>query len=183
MTEEENLPPTEDVETPPVEAEAPEDWKDKYLRLLAESENSRKRMQKERQELTRYAIENVIADFLQPLDSFQHALSFAEQGSDEVKHWAQGFEMILGQFKQLLSNHGVEEYTSKGKHFDPHWHEAVEMMETTEHPPGTVVEEFVRGYRMGDRVVRVARVKVSKAPQNQQEEPEEEGKDHGKEEQ
>lgn len=141
---------------------------DKYLRLLAESENSRKRLQKERQELTKYAISNVLAEFLHPLDSFEKALKFAENMSDEVRNWAVGFEMILSQFKQVLSNHGVVEYPSLGKHFDPHLHEAVEMIETSEFSPGTVMEEFVRGYKMGDRVVRVARVKVAKAPMQEE---------------
>lgn len=139
------------------------EFKDKYLRGLAESENARKRMQKEKQELTKYAIEGVITEFLNPLDNFEKALRFAEKMSDEVKNWAVGFEMILAQFKQILTNHGISELESVGKPFDPHWHEAVEVVETNEYPPGYVVHEFVRGYKMGDRPIRVARVKVSKA--------------------
>ncbi len=140
---------------------------DKYMRLLAESENARKRMQKERQELTQYAIENTLSEILHPLDSFEQALSFAEQCSGEVKNWAIGFEMILAQFKQVLVNHGIEMYSSLGQHFDPHFHEAVEMIETTEHKPGLVVEECVAGYKKGERAIRVARVKVAKAPEKQ----------------
>lgn len=139
---------------------------DKYLRVLAESENIRKRMQKERHEMTKYAIEGVLAEFLHPLDSFEKALQFAESMSDEVRNWAVGFEMLLNQFKHVLVNHGVEEYHSVGKPFDPHLHEAVEMVETTEYEPGVVVEECIRGYKMGDRPIRVARVKVAKAPEN-----------------
>lgn len=141
---------------------------DKYLRLLAESENARKRMQKERQELMKYAVENAIAEFLAPLDSFEKALKFAEQMSDEVKHWAVGFEMILGQFKQVLNHHGVVEYTSVGKPFDPHMHEAVEVVVSKEHPPGIVLQEFSRGYKIGERPIRVARVKVSKEEEKNQ---------------
>lgn len=142
---------------------------EKYLRLLAESENARKRMQKERQETTRYAVENVIAEFLHPLDSFEKALKFAESGSEDVKNWAIGFEMILEQFKQVLSHHGVTTYDSLGKPFDPHFHEAVEVVETSDHPPETVVQEFLRGYRIGDRIIRHARVKVAKQPQKPEE--------------
>ncbi|MCC5832244.1 MAG: nucleotide exchange factor GrpE [Chlamydiales bacterium] len=138
---------------------------EKYLRVLADSENARKRMQKEREEMTKYAIENVLTEFLHPIDNLEKALLFAESMSDEVRNWAVGFEMLLNQFKQILVNHGVEEYHSVGKHFDPHLHEAVEMVETTEYEPGVVVEEFVRGYRKGDRPIRVARVKVAKAPE------------------
>ena len=149
---------------------------EKYLRMLAESENARKRMQKERQEMTKYAVENVLAEFLHPIDSFEKALQFAESMSPEVKNWAIGFEMLLNQFKHILSQHGVQEYHSVGKSFDPHLHEAVEMVVTTEYPPGVIVEEFVRGYKVGDRPIRVARVKVAKAPEEKTEEKIVEGK-------
>lgn len=148
---------------------------EKYLRMLAEAENARKRMQKERQEMTQYAVENVLAEFLHPIDSFEKALQFAESMSPEVKNWAIGFEMLLSQFKQVLNQHGVQEYHSVGKPFDPHIHEALEMVATQEYPPGIVVEEFVRGYKMGDRPIRVARVKVAKAPEEQQIEPTDQG--------
>lgn len=138
---------------------------EKYVRLLADSENARKRMQKEKQDLTKYAVENVLVEFLHPLDSFRKALSIAESMSSEVKNWALGFEMILAQFKQVLTEHGIVEYDSYGKKFDPHLHEAVDIIESTEHTPGIVIEECVRGYKMGDRILRVARVKVSKLPE------------------
>lgn len=149
------------------------DYKDKYLRLLADMENSRKRMQKERQDLTKYAMENLIVEFLYPLDNLENALKFAQQMSDEVKHWAVGFQMILTQFKDILANNGVESIEAKGKLFDPHLHEAVEMTETTEQPAGTVMEEFIRGYKMGDRTIRPARVKVAKGFQKLEEKPNE----------
>ncbi|MCH9611304.1 MAG: Protein GrpE [Chlamydiales bacterium] len=142
---------------------------EKYLRLLAESENVRKRMQKERQELTQYAVENVLCELLHPLDQFESALKFAETMSDEVRNWAVGFEMILQQLKSVLSNHGVSAYEVMGKPFDPHWHEAVEMVETEEHEPGIVVEECLRGYQVGERPIRVARVKVSKEKEGEKE--------------
>jgi molecular chaperone GrpE len=145
---------------------------EKYLLTLAEAENARKRMQKERQEMTQYAIENLLAEFLHPIDSFEKALQFAESMSPEVKNWAIGFEMLLNQFKHILGQHGVHEYHSIGKPFDPHLHEAVELVESIEYPPGIVVEEFVRGYKIGDRPIRVARVKVAKAPNEQKDQPE-----------
>lgn len=101
------------------------DCKDKYLRVLAESENARKRLQKEKQETIQYAVQNVIVDFLNPIDHMENALKFAQQMSDEVKHWATGFQMILTQFKDVLSNNGVAPFASEGKPFDPHRHEAV----------------------------------------------------------
>lgn len=148
------------------------DYKDKYLRGLAESENARKRLQKEKMETVQYAKQNVIVDFLNPIDHMENALKFTQQMSDDVKHWAIGFQMILTQFKDVLTNNGVTPFESQGKQFDPHRHEAVEAIATNEVPPGTVVEESLRGYIMGDKVVRPARVKVSKAPTKSAEETE-----------
>jgi molecular chaperone GrpE len=141
------------------------EYKDKYLRLLADAENARKRLQKERQEISRYAVENLIVDFLRPLDNLENALRFAQDMSDEVKNWAFGFQMILTQFKDVLAQHGVIPFDSVGRAFNPHDHEAIEMVETTMQPPGIIIEESVRGYKMGDRIIRVPRVKVSKAPE------------------
>lgn len=138
--------------------------KDKYLRMLAESENARKRMQKERIEMIQYAQENIICDFLAPIDQFENAMRFADKMSDEVKQWSVGFKMILNQFKDVLVNNGVQNFHAVGTPFDPHLHEAVEMVITNEHPDHTVVEENLCGYKMGDRVIRPARVKVAKAP-------------------
>lgn len=154
--------PTTELEK--LEKEAAE-YRDKYLRLLAEGENTRKRMQKEREEMILYAVENLIVDFLDPIDHFENALQHMENASPEVKHWAVGFQMILKQLKDVLSNNGATTFQSVGKQFDPHQHEAVEMVATTEHPEGTIIVENVRGYKMGNRTIRPARVKVAKKPE------------------
>lgn len=168
MTEEnEEVPLEEEIkEIDPLEQSRQEtaEYKDKYLRLLAESENMRKRLTKEKQEMMAYALQEVLAEFLGPIDHMENALSYTEQMSDEVKHWSLGFQMILTQFKDVLSNHGAKSFISKDKHFDPHLHEAVEMFESEDIAPGIVVEEFVKGYKMGEKVLRPARVKVSKTP-------------------
>lgn len=141
--------------------------KEKYLRSLADVENMHKRMQKERIELTNYAVENLIVDFLQPIDNLENALKFAQDMSEEVKNWAFGFQMILSQFKDVLTNNGIVPIETNGAHFDPHYHEAVEMIETDDYLPGTIVEVFIRGYKRGDRTIRPARVKVAKAKQKE----------------
>jgi molecular chaperone GrpE len=145
---------------------------EKHLRLLAEVENSKKRMIKEKQEMTRFGIENVIADFLKPLDNLENALRFTAQMSEETRNWAIGFEMILTQFKDALKEHDIASFSSIGESFDPHLHEAVEIQETCDVAEGQIIQEFVRGYKSGQRVLRPARVKVAKAPQptNQEEE-------------
>lgn len=140
------------------------EYKDKYLRQLAEMENMRKRLQKEKHELTDYAVSNVLAEFLNPIDHMETALKHTENMSDEVKHWGLGFKMILTQFKDVLTMNGVETMQTVGKAFDPHWHEAIDTVETSEFKPGTIVEECLKGYRMKDKVIRPARVKVAKEP-------------------
>jgi molecular chaperone GrpE len=140
---------------------------DKYLRVLAESENARKRLQKEREEMIQYSLRSLIADFLGPIDQMENALKHAASANGEVKQWSIGFEMILSHFKDVLASHNVHSFTSEGEAFDPHFHEAIETVETTDHPEGVVIEETVKGYKMGDKVLRAAKVKVSKAPKEE----------------
>jgi molecular chaperone GrpE len=71
--------------------------------------------------------------------------------------------MILAQFKSVLENHGITTFDSLGQKFDPYFHEAVEMIETDSHEDGTVIEEIQKGYKRGDRVLRVATVRVAKS--------------------
>jgi molecular chaperone GrpE len=150
-------------ETPPVEPVL-DDWKDKYIRTLAEMENMRKRMQKEKQEMVRFGVENAISEFLPAIDNFENALRFASSANGEVKSWAMGFEMILSQFKEMLHNHGIVSFHSEGNTFDAEVHEAVEVVETLDHPDGIVLHEFTKGYKSASRTIRPARVKVAKHP-------------------
>jgi molecular chaperone GrpE len=144
------------------------EFKDKYQRALAEAENARKRLQKEKQEMIQYSLQNVFAEFLNPIDHLENALKFADQASDDVKHWALGFQMILNQFKDVLSDNGVSAFSSVGMHFDPQRHEAIEIIHTNEYEPGTVIGESLRGYKMGERTIRPARVTVAKADEKQE---------------
>lgn len=146
-----------------------QEYKDKYLRLLAESENARKRLQKEKQELTQFAIDNLASDFLSPIDHMENALKYTDNMSEDVKHWATGFQMILSQFLDVLASNGICAIESVGNTFDPHKHEAIEIVTTTEYKPNVVVSESVKGYRRGDRTIRPARVTVSQLPANDKE--------------
>ena len=168
MTEEQKNEVTTDETLTKLQQEV-EEYKDKYLRQLAETENMRKRLMKEKQEMVRFGVENVITEVLAPIDNFENALKCAATSSPEVKNWAVGFEMILTQLKDVLSNHGIAAFKSVGEKFDPFLHEAVEVEETEQTPEGTIVQEFIKGYRCGDRTIRPARVKVAKRPQQQQE--------------
>lgn len=172
MSEEEKL-----EAEPEIKEEAPqeEDFKTKYYETLAEMENMRKRMQKERFEMSKFSIESAISGFLSPLDSFENALGFAKDADPAVKNWAIGFEMILTQFKDVLQEQGIKPFDSVGKFFDPLLHEAVETEETEEKPDGMIIQEFTKGYKSPNRTIRPARVKVAKAPK--QEEAKEEQKE------
>lgn len=150
-----------------IEPKVEENWREKYFLALAEQENMRKRMQKEKQETLRYCYENCISEFLAPLDNLENALRFTEQASAEVKNWAMGFQMISAQFKEILHNHGVASFHSEGNTFDPHFHEAVEILETDEYAEGTILKEFTKGYKSASRTIRPARVKVAKRPKQE----------------
>lgn len=139
---------------------------DKYLRALAEIENSRKRLSREKIESQSYAIQNIVLDLLMPIDHFEQALQHAENAEPNIAHWAKGFEMILQQLKQVLQDHGVVSFDSMGLQFDPHLHEAVETETREDVPEGTIVFEFHRGYCLGNRTIRAARVRVATRPKN-----------------
>lgn len=145
------------------------EYKDKYFRALAEAENTRKRLQKEKIESQSFAIQDVVLDFLQPLDHFEQALNASQNASDEIKHWAIGFRMILQQLKQVIQDNGITPFESVGEMFDPHIHEAIETEENQNFSEGTVIQEFTRGYKMGTRVIRPAKVKVATAPKTNDE--------------
>lgn len=140
-----------------------DDYKNKYLLLLADMENTRKRMLKEKQDSIKYSVDRIVTDFLIPLDNLEGALKFTKSDSvsSDVKNWALGFEMILGQFKEALSHHGVTSFDSLGQAFDPNHHQAIEMVEV-DGPENMVIEESIKGYKREDRIIRPARVKVSK---------------------
>ena len=138
------------------------EYQNKYLGALAETENAKKRMQKEKLDSMQYAIDNIMGDLLLPLDNFEKALSFKEQMNDEVRNWAMGFEMILSQLQEGLESNGIVPFSSIGERFDPTLHEAVEVEEIEEGKENMIVKEFVRGYKSKERILRPAKVKVTK---------------------
>ena len=145
------------------------EYKDKYVRLLAESENTRKRLHKEKTDTLKFVIENTICDFLPALDNFENALNHSKNSTEEVKNWATGFNMILSQFRDILHNNNIVAFHSEGNTFDPHFHEALEIVETSDHPDGMILEEYAKGYKSNNRTIRPARVKVAKEPTKEEE--------------
>lgn len=130
---------------------------------LAETENMRKRLIQEKQEMVNFAVENTILDFLEPIDNFENALSFSDQMSEETRSWAVGFQMILGQLKNVLGQLGVNAFHSVGKQFDSSLHYALEAEATDQAAPGTILQELSKGYSHRGKTLRHAKVKVATA--------------------
>ncbi|HTR62522.1 MAG TPA: nucleotide exchange factor GrpE [Candidatus Binataceae bacterium] len=135
--------------------------KDKYLRALADGENARKRIRQQSEESVRIQKEGLLRDLLPIVDNLERAVEAARGGTDSGVI-VQGVEMVLRSLIDFLKAQGVTPIVSAGQQFDPLKHEAVDHVPSDVHPPNTVVEEFHRGYSIGDRVLRPARVTVAK---------------------
>jgi molecular chaperone GrpE len=134
---------------------------DKYLRALAEAENTRKRARQQSEETVRLQRENLLRETLPIVDNLERAVQAARSGADH-RSIVDGVEMVLRSLLDLLKTHGVTPLSVVGEPFDPSRHEAVEQVASAEHPPNTVVSEYHRGYLIGDRMLRPARVAVTK---------------------
>lgn len=140
-------------------------YKDNYLRALAELDNYRKRVQKEKEELVKSTTERLITQFLVVVDDFERGLECIKNpNSDEVKVFYSGVELIYKNFKSLLEQNGVESFSGFGADFDPNLHEAVAVEQTDEHPPNRVIAELSKGYKLNGKVIRPAKVVVSAKP-------------------
>lgn len=136
--------------------------KDRHLRLAADFDNYKKRARQEQLETIQHASADLIARVLPVLDDLQNTLEHRPKGIDES--WAKGLELSVRKLEEALGTHGLEPINSVGARFDPKLHEAVGQEETEDQPEDTVVSELRRGYRIRDRVVRPALVKVARAP-------------------
>jgi len=133
---------------------------DRLARAQAEFDNARRRASKEQQDYRDYATMDALKSFLPVIDSFERALQSKSDGSD----FRGGIELIYKQLQDALAKQGVVAIVAKGQPFDPRFHEAIEMVETTEVPDHVVLEELQRGYKYKDRLMRPAMVKVAKNP-------------------
>ena len=138
--------------------------KDRLLRAQAEWDNSRKRILREKEDAVRYAGEGFLERLLPVLDNFEMGMQAAKTATDP-KAIAQGLEMVLAQFHQVLRDAGVEPIEAVGKPFDPHRHEALGHHESHEHPEGQVLTQVRKGYKLKDRLLRAASVFVAKPPE------------------
>lgn len=133
---------------------------DRLARAQAEFENARKRAIREQQEFRDFAMVDAIKSLLPVVDSFERAL----QAKSEPRDFRSGVELIYKQLQDALAKLGVQPVPAKGQQFDPRFHEAIEMVETPDAADHEVLEEWQRGYKFKDRLLRPAMVKVAKNP-------------------
>jgi len=131
--------------------------------LQAEFENYKKRVTKEREELTAYANEGLVTQLLDVSDNFERAIGIAkrEEGNRSI---IQGLEMVYTQLQNILKKEGLVQIKAVGEPFDPFKHEAVMRVSSNDHKDGTIVEEIQKGYFFKSKVIRPSRVKVVKNP-------------------
>ncbi|MBW4466689.1 MAG: nucleotide exchange factor GrpE [Pegethrix bostrychoides GSE-TBD4-15B] len=153
---------TQDIEDLKVQLE---DRTSQYMRIAADFENFRKRTQKEKEELEEKVKCSTIKELLSVVDNFERARSQIKPQDDGEMNIHKSYQSVYKQLVDSLKRIGVSPMRSEGKEFDPNLHEAVMREPTADQPEGTVLEELVRGYVLGERVLRHAMVKVAAPPE------------------
>ncbi len=189
VTEEKDHPPKSDLMTKPEEPAKKEnlsdlegklqekdkeakDYYDRYLRLSAEMENFKRRAEKEKSEIYKFANENILKELIPVLDNLERALNHGQE-TENSQALLLGVEMTYKAFWTVLEKYGLTRVEALGEEFDPNLHEAVMVQEDAERPPGVVISQMQKGYRLHNRLIRPAMVVVSKKPKiNPDEDPE-----------
>ncbi|MDD5155718.1 MAG: nucleotide exchange factor GrpE [Candidatus Omnitrophica bacterium] len=146
-------------------AKAKEYW-DRLLRLQADFENTRKRLDRDKQEFMRFANEGLIMELLNVLDDLERTVELAQTKHEDLPTFLKGVEMVLAHLYEMLKEHGIKPIEAKGKIFDPNYHEALMQAENNELPEHTVIEEMQKGYTLNGKVIRTTKAKVSKKTVN-----------------
>ena len=149
----------------PTPEELAEEWRDKYLRTLAELDNYRKRSDREREAARRYALEGLMRDLLPLLDGLEAALG--AQG--DLASIQDGIRLVLQTSLRVLTDRGLEAIPAVGQMFDPRIHEAAGVAIDAKLAPGTIIREDRPGYRLHDRILRPSAVHIVVAPQPKEE--------------
>ncbi|MHA2853270.1 nucleotide exchange factor GrpE [Paenibacillus lautus] len=130
------------------------------LRVQADFDNFRRRTQKEKEDLGKYASSKLITELLPVIDNFERALQASEE-NPEFESFSKGVSMIFRQLESVLATEGLSAMKSVGEPFNPEYHQAIMQVESDEYEEGIVVEEVQKGYMLKDKVLRPAMVKVS----------------------
>jgi len=147
------------------EKEAKENF-DRFLRMAADLENYKKRAAKEKEDYVKFANEDLIKAILTFIDNLERAVNHAEKVED-TGVMIEGVRLTIQQILQALNRFGLSSFESVGKPFDPAIHEAMLAIETDQHEPNQVLEEFQKGYLLYNRLLRPATVSVSKPPEKE----------------
>lgn len=139
------------------------DYKNRYMRLYAEFDNARKRMEREKQEFVKYANEDLIVDFLSVLDNLELSVKAAETQHEDQAAFLKGMQMVMTQTHDLLKKSGVNVIETDGKKFDPHCHEILMQEESDSSEDGEILEVFQKGYMLYEKVIRTAKIKVAQS--------------------
>lgn len=160
--EEDNAPETENTEEKAEEKteEKADDGNEKYVRLMAEFQNYKKRVAKEKNDIREYATEKLVMELLPVLDNFERAL--AASAEDDPAGYAKGMELIFTQMVTELQKSGLAEVEAEGQDFDPTKHNAVMTEENEELESGKVSKVLQKGYALNDKVIRPSMVAVTK---------------------
>jgi molecular chaperone GrpE len=138
-----------------------EEYLDGWQRARAEFANYKKRIQKEREESRSFITAEILSKYITVVDDFERALS--DRPSDGASDaWAEGVDMIYRKLKTILESEGVEEFSPEGEIFDPNFHEAIGFEESDDHDEGMIFQVIQPGYKIGERVIRPAIVRVAK---------------------
>ncbi|MEW5768102.1 MAG: nucleotide exchange factor GrpE [bacterium] len=167
LPSEEKTPPKEELETVSVKeleelktkAHLADDYLDHLKRLKAEFENFKKRMIREKEQFLKLANEGLILELLPVMDNFERAINHGEDNSEGL---LEGMKLIKKQWDDVLAKRGLSRMEVVGQKFDPTKHEAMLHMESEEHPEEHITEELISGYQLNDKVLRPAKVVVSK---------------------
>lgn len=138
-------------------AKEEEELNTRYLRLAADFQNYKRRVEKEKGDIYAYANEKIVVELLDVIDNFERAL----EHSGENESFAEGMNMIFKQFKGVLEKSGVEEMDALGEDFDPNFHHAVLTENSAEYESGKVIQVLQKGYLLNKKVIRPAMVKVA----------------------
>ncbi|MGF9698725.1 MULTISPECIES: nucleotide exchange factor GrpE [Paenibacillus] len=137
-----------------------EEHQQRFVRAQADFDNFRRRTQKEKEELAKYASMKLVTELVPVIDNFERAMATVPEGT-ESESFSKGIQMIFRQLETVLNNEGLTAMDTVGQPFNPEFHQAIMQVESDEYEEGTVVEEVQKGYMLKDKVLRPAMVKVS----------------------
>jgi molecular chaperone GrpE len=141
-----------------VSKKANSELRDKWLRAVADHENFKKRVKKETNDTVQRGLQRLLNDFLPVADNLERALQLVDDPEDK---FVEGIQLVRREFFNALAKHEIKPIDSVGQPFDPSLHDALQQIDSPEHAPGVIIQEFERGYMRGDRLFRAARVIVA----------------------